>query len=206
MTRRPAAEVLLVAVEEIGRLLSEASDQDRDLITACDPWSVRDVLAHCSGSMLRVIEQRTHGFSPEENEVDVVERRSWEFDRVRDELRVTADPCAARIEAAGGPLDGLGLGVWVHAGDIRDALGVHDAYAGPGVDLAFGLLEERSRSLSHAVSAGIGPVELSLGTGKESGRLVCDPDTFVRIVAGRSPDPTRYSLTGVEPGALVLFA
>ena len=86
MSRRPAAEILLIAVEEIGRLLSDAPAQDQDLITACDPWTIRDVLAHCSGSMLRVIEDRTHGFTPDENEIDVEELVLKQFERIQDEL------------------------------------------------------------------------------------------------------------------------
>ncbi len=204
--RRPAAEILLVAVEEIGRVLSEGSPADRDLATACDPWTVRDVLAHCSGSMLRVVEERVHGYTPEENEIDVAERRPWAFDRVRDELRATAEPTAARIDAAAGPLDGLGIGVWVHAGDIRDAVGVDDAYAGPGIELALPILEERSRRLGFGVAATVGGVDLTLGTGDPLVTLACDADTFVRLVAGRSPNPSHYVLTGAESPDLVLFS
>ena len=202
---RPAAAILLIAVEEIGRVLSETSRSDRDLVTACDPWTIRDVLAHCSGSMLRVIEDRTHGFTPEENEIDVAERRTWEFDRVRDELHVTAEPTAARIDAAAGPLDGLGLGVWVHSGDIREALGIEDAYSGPGAELALGLLEERSRRLKFEVVADVDGHEVLLGSGERSGTLTCDLDTFVRLVGGRTADQGRYEISGVEPGGLVLF-
>ena len=204
--RRPAAEILLVAVEELGRILSVASARDQSLTTACAPWTVRDVLAHCSGSMLRVIEDRTHGFTPDENEIDVQERRPWPFDRVRDELQTTAGPTAAHIEARGGSLDGLGIGVWVHAGDIREALGVADAYAGPGIDLALGLLEERSRRLELGVAVTVGDTELHLGNGPATVTVVSDPDTFVRLAAGRNPDPSRYTLTGAEPADLVLFS
>jgi uncharacterized protein (TIGR03083 family) len=205
VTRRPAAELLLIAAEEIGRVLSQAPAGDQDLLTACDPWTVRDVLAHCSGSMLRVIEDRPHAYTPEDNEIDVAERRPWKFDRVRDELQVTAEPAAARIDASGGSLDGLGLGVWVHAGDIRNALGMNGAYAGPGINLALGLLEERSRRLEFATDATIEGFALRLGTGEAAGTLRTDAETFVRLVSGRSPDPERFTLTGVDRADLVLF-
>ena len=92
---RPAAELLLIAVEEIDRLLSGARQADHDRMTACAPWTVRDVLAHCSSSMLRAVEDRGHRFTPEDNELDVEERRIWPFGRVRDELQITAQPTAA---------------------------------------------------------------------------------------------------------------
>lgn len=205
MTLRPAAEIHLIAVEEIGRVLSESSGRDRDRITACDPWTVRDVLAHCSGSMLRAVEDRGHRFTPEDNEIDVEERRSWPFDRVRDELQTTAQPTAARIDAAGGPLDGLGLGVWVHSGDIREALGIADAYAAPGLELGLRLLEDRSRRKDFSLDVQLGGDSLTFGSGPRTGSLTADVETFVRLTGGRSPDPDRYQLVGAGPGDLVLF-
>ncbi len=38
----------------------------------------------------------------------------------------------AAIARAGGPLDAVALGEWVHAGDVRDVLGVPGAYGGEG--------------------------------------------------------------------------
>lgn len=197
--------LLLIAVEEIGRILSGALAADQDTITPCDPWTVRDVIAHCSGSLLRLVEDRTHGFTPAENELDVEERRAWEFDRVRDELQATARPAAGRIDAAGGEADGLGLGVWIHAGDVRGALGVEGAYAGPGLDLGLDLLVERSRRLEIGVAATVDGVSVHLGSEEAGAVLEADADTFVRLLAGRETEPVRYTLSGVEEQSLVLF-
>jgi hypothetical protein len=38
---------------------------------------VRDVLAHCASALIRVATGTEHGFTPEENQVDVDERRGW---------------------------------------------------------------------------------------------------------------------------------
>lgn len=186
-------------------MLSEGRASDQDRITACDPWTVRDVLAHCSGSMLRTIEGRTHRFTPEDNEVDVQDRRSWPFNRVRDELQSTAALTAARIDEAGGPLDGLGLGVWVHCGDIRDAMGIDDPYSGPGIDLGLKLLAERSRRLVFRPTVTVAGRNLEFGNGEPKGTLSADPETLVRLTGGRSPDPSRFRLEAVEPAELVLF-
>lgn len=205
MSLRPAAQILLIAVEEIGRVLSEAPATDQNLTTACDPWTVRDVLAHCSGSMLRATEDRVHRFTPEDNELDVQERQSWDFDRVRAELQTTSQPTADRIDDAGGPLDGLGLGVWVHCGDVRDALGVDDPYSGPGIDLGLELLAERSRRLDFRPTVTVEDQVLEVGSGSDRGSLVTDAETFVRLTGGRSPDPGRFRLLDLEPAELVLF-
>lgn len=205
MSTTPAAKVLLTAVAEIARVVGDSTDAAIDAGTVCDPWTVRDVVAHCSGSLLRLIEDRSHQFTPEDNQVDVDERRAWAFDEVVDELVTTAAPAAERI-AADGRLDGLGLGVWVHAGDVRDAVGIAEPYAGPGVDLAIGLLEERSRRLDFSLAARIGDRELTYGAGRTRGTLVTDPETFVRLAGGRHPDPDRFELAGAEPSELVLFS
>ncbi|MBT8202482.1 MAG: maleylpyruvate isomerase family mycothiol-dependent enzyme [Acidimicrobiia bacterium] len=199
----PAADLLLIAVAEITLRLDEAGPDAADRVTPCDPWTVRDVLAHCSGSMLRVVEGRLHQFTPEDNEIDVAERRAWPLPRVRDELRDTAEPTARHVDAAHGRLDGLALGVWVHAGDIRQALGIEPAYRSPGADLALGLLEDRSRRLDVGVAATIDGTQLTLGSRDPDGRLSCNTDTFVRLVAGRDPGPVE--LIGYDPADLLLF-
>lgn len=199
----PAADVLLAAVAEIELRLDEAGPDAADRVTPCDPWSVRDVLAHCSGSMLRVVEGRLHRFTPEDNELDVAERRSWPLPRVRAEFRDTATPTAQQVDQTDGRLDGLALGVWVHAGDIRQALGIEPAYGGPGAELALGLMEDRSRRLDLGIAATIDGTPLTLGSRHPDGRLRCDTDTFVRLVAGRNPG--HLELTGYDPADLLLF-
>jgi len=95
----------------------------------------------------------------------------------------------------------------VHGGDIRDPLGAPDAYTSDGVDLALGLIAERARDrgiVSTVVD--LGDQRVGLGMGPPVGRLACDVETFIRLVAGRRPDPARYSLSGIEADDLLLFA
>lgn len=205
---RPAAEILLVAVSEFERVLDQ-EPIDLDLPTPCEAWSLRDVVAHCSGSLLRAVENRLHLFTPEDNQGDVDERRAWPFADVRAELIKTAGPAASIIDSAGGRLDGIGLGVWVHAGDIRHAVGIEDAYAGPGLELGMQLLIERSsRKKTFSVAVDIGSQRRLFGAAdnKPAGTLTTDSDTFVRLTAGRQPNPARYELSGIGREDLVLFA
>jgi hypothetical protein len=86
-----------------------------------------------------------HAFTPGLNEIDVAERRTWPLARVLSELAdgyLTAGPL---ISAAGGRLDGIALGEWVHGGDVRAALGEPLAYESDGFGDAGVLLGERSR-------------------------------------------------------------
>jgi hypothetical protein len=83
--------------------------------------------------------------SPELNELDVAERRSWSLTRVLAELEQGYAATAPVLTAAGGKLDGVVLGEWVHGGDVREALGEPGAYDSDGVEDALVLLVERSR-------------------------------------------------------------
>lgn len=206
-TMSPGAEILLIAAEEFERVLDAAPD-GLDLPTPCEAWSLRDVVAHCSGSLLRAVNGNPHRFTPEDNQLDVDERRAWPFHEVRAELVKTAGPAAALVDAADGKFDGLGLGVWIHAGDIRHAIGTEDAFAGPGLDLGLELLIERSERKSLALTVDLGDQSLRFGGGVNEpvGTLKTNPDTFVRLTAGRRPDPMLFELSGTSAAELVLFS
>ncbi|HEY6795958.1 MAG TPA: hypothetical protein VI248_14880 [Kineosporiaceae bacterium] len=116
------------------------------------------------------------------------------------------------MDAAGGRLDGLALGEWVHGGDVRDALARPDAWSSAGVDDALVLLAERSVARDVPVTrvrltAPAGRRELRLGpvNGEPAAWLETDPATLIRMCAGRSPDPGRYRLEGATTSDLLMF-
>ena len=177
-----------------------------DLPTVCPGWTVRDVIAHCGAALGQLVRGELGGFTPDENERDVAGRRGWPLDRVIDELLTGYVEAAARIDQIGGAADGLGLGEWVHGGDIRDPIGASDPYASAGVELVLPLIGERSKLReANRVDVVVGGESIDFGVGSPLGRLRCDAPTFVRIVAGRGPDPERFDLTGVDPSSLLLF-
>lgn len=205
---RPAAQVLVLAAESMHRRGRDAISTGLQQPTPCGVWSVRDVLAHCSGSMARAVSGDLHGFTPADNEEDVDVRRSWPLDGLLDELAATTTLSANAVDGAAGSLDGIGIGVWVHAGDVRAGLGDELPYVGEGADLALDLLLERSRRQDLRVIVDIDGAQHVFGpeNGPSSGSLETDLEGFVRIVAGRGPDPGTYSLTGVRPAQLLLFS
>ena len=75
------------------------------------------------------------------------ERRPWPLGRLLDELLAGYTAAAPVVDAAGGRLDGVALGEWVHGGDVREPLGETDAYVSAGSELALELLIARSRRL-----------------------------------------------------------
>lgn len=190
------------------RPVLEAAPEDAfDAPTVCVGWSVRDVLAHCGAALTRLAEGELHGFTPEDNEADVDLRRAWPLDDVLAELFAGYSAAARAIDEAGGAHDGVGLGEWMHGGDVREAFGAPDPYTSEGAGLALGLLLDRSALMGkRGVIVRIDEELHHFGRDDEVvGRLVTDLETFVRLCGGRRPDPDRYQLEGVDSAELLLF-
>ena len=205
---RRAARLLLIESEALRPILEATQPDDFDRETVCIGWSVRDVLGHCGAALMRTTTGDLHRFTPEDNQVDVDERKAWPMTDVLAELFTGYQEAAEAIDSAAGALDGIGLGEWVHGGDIRDALDVGIPYGSEGVELAVELLVERSRSLGRLrLDANIDGAFHVFGSGDSPvGTLVSDTPTFVRLCGGRGPDPDRYVLAGCSPSDLVLFS
>ncbi|MGW7363675.1 maleylpyruvate isomerase family mycothiol-dependent enzyme [Streptomyces sp. NPDC054841] len=193
-------------------LLRARPDEDFALRTACPGWTVRDVLAHCSAALMRVVEGRFEEgvFSPESNDRDIAERADWSNRAVVDELERGMTGAGPVIAAAGhGLLDGIALGEWVHAGDVREALGEPGAYEGDGLAHALALLAGLTRARkTQPLLARLDGHGAPLVLGADSP----DPATYtgsaatlIRLLAGRPLTETRYELTGAKERDLVFF-
>ncbi|MFJ9843746.1 maleylpyruvate isomerase family mycothiol-dependent enzyme [Kitasatospora sp. NPDC101155] len=125
-TRDPArpGRLLRTERETLLPLLRDTPLERFELPTACPDWTVRELLAHCGAALMRIVEGRLPGFTPEHNAADVAERADWPVRRILDELESGMAEAGPAIEAADGELDVIALGEWVHAGDVREALGV----------------------------------------------------------------------------------
>ncbi|WP_399886259.1 maleylpyruvate isomerase family mycothiol-dependent enzyme [Streptomyces sp. BBFR51] len=210
--------LLTIERDELVPLLRSRPDADFALpVAACPGWTVRDVLAHGSSALTRVVENRLDkgAFSPESNDRDIAERADWTNGRVVDELERGMTEAGPVIGRAGGALDLIALGEWVHAGDVRVALGEPGAYAGRGLPEALALLGTLTRDLGHvSLHADLDDLDEPLKLGAVSGerppgRFIGDAATLVRLYAGRPLDgangTTGYELAGVEAAELNLF-
>ncbi len=218
---RSAGKLLLIEASALRPVLDALDPSQYDQPTVCTDWSVRDVLAHCGAALTMLVANDLHGFSPAENEADVVERRPWPIEDVLGELFVAYEAAAVAINQAGGSKDGIGLGEWIHGGDVREAVGAENPYTSEGVDLAFDLLLERSAALHlpHGQTSRGTVVDKPVldivvddksgrfgGEGRPVGSLRTDLETFIRLCGGRRPDADRYDLTGAEAQDLALFS
>ncbi|POX39866.1 maleylpyruvate isomerase family mycothiol-dependent enzyme [Streptomyces sp. Ru72] len=214
--RDPELPGLLLTTERdaLIPLLRSRPDADFALPTAaCPGWTVRHVLAHCSAALARVVENRFEKgvFSPESNDRDIAERADWTNAQVVDELERGMTEAGAAIAKAGGALDMVALGEWVHAGDVRETFGEPGAYAGDGLPYALTLLARVSREKGHVpLHADLDDLDEPLLLGDANGehppaRFIGEASTLVRLYSGRPLEGARYELAGVEERELNLF-
>jgi uncharacterized protein (TIGR03083 family) len=177
--------------------------------TACPGWSVRDVLAHCGAALTRVATGTLHAFTPELNEIDVTQRRDWPLPRLLSELERGYLEAGPVIAEAGGRLDPIALGEWIHGGDVRSALDEPLAYESDGFEDACALLAEWTRRRKVPLTeVDLPGTALRLGVpvpGRPEATLVTDRATLMRLFAGRPTEPAEYRLTGAVPEEFVVF-
>ena len=209
--RDPQRPVRLLRSEHDALLpiLRRTPEEDFGKPTACPEWSVRDVLAHCAAALTRVATGTLHAFTPELNEIDVRQRRDWPLPRLLSELESGYTDAGPVIAEAGGRLDVLALGEWIHGGDVRGALGEPLAYESDGFEDACALLAERTRRQKvPLVEVELPGATLRLGVpvpGRPPVTLVTGRATLMRLFAGRPAESADYRLTGAVPEELVVF-
>ncbi len=204
---RPAARLLRIEADALCAILDRTPAAAFDRPTVCTGWSVRDVLAHCGAALTATASGDLHRFTPEDNQRDVDERKGWPLAEVIAELKSGYEAAGAAVDTAGGRLDAIALGEWVHGGDVREALGEPGAYSSAGIDIAIDLLFARSTRLERPPLAShvAGRVRHFGAAGDPVGELRTDIETFVRLTGGRRPDRERYRMVGARPADVVLF-
>jgi uncharacterized protein (TIGR03083 family) len=206
--QRPA-RLLRTEHDALLPILRQTPEEAFGFATACPGWSVRDVLAHCAAALTRVATGTLHAFTPELNEIDVAQRRDWPLPRLLSELERGYLEAGPVIAEAGGRLDPIALGEWIHGGDVRDALDEPLAYESDGFEDACALLAEWTRRLKVPLTeVTLTGTALRLGVpvpGRPPATLVTDRATLMRLFAGRPTEPAEYQLTGAVPEDLVIF-
>jgi len=203
----------MVAFAELVRSLDE-----RELAepSRCQGWSVGDVAGHLTGAFVDIMSGRVEGQgTPEVSERQVAERRGRAADQLASELeeitervdQMTAglDDIAWARKARGGyemtlgqAMESFWLGTYVHADDIRAAIG-RPSERGPGLRASVyhvaDLLTERGWGPATLALDGIEEIPVTAGeaAGSEERSVTGDPLAFVLAATGRA-DPTPLGL------------
>ncbi len=161
LPRSQVSDGLLTDLDHFEALIRPLATAEWDSPSRCAGWTVGDVARHVVGSMADVAAGNTDGLgTPEVTEREVAERAGRSASELADECRAVRDAAAALLPlfddaAWAGPAPGgydgtLGEGVealwydaWLHADDIRAALGraseITPGFAGVVSHVAFEL-------------------------------------------------------------------
>jgi uncharacterized protein (TIGR03083 family) len=214
LPRDEVAHGLLAELDAFEALVRSLDADDLSRPSRCEGWTVGDVAAHVVGTMVDVATGRLDGLgTPEFTERQVVERRGRTGAELADELagarKIAADLLPAfDDETWAGPSPGgyegtLGDGVealwydtYLHADDIRAALGKPSVRGGDGL----------RASVSHVAfelgKRGWGPATIALEdvptfeVGGGGRRVEGDPFEFVLAATGRG-DPTPFGVDNI---------
>lgn len=216
----PREEVVAGFSDELVRfadLLRTIDAKEWKAPSRCDGWTAADVAGHVTGQLADIVNGRFDGLgTPEVTERQVVERRAKSPDEMADELdeaakigndiltsfddAAWAGPAPAGVPGTlGAGVEGLWFDAWVHADDIRAAIG-RPSEPGPGVRASVShladLLTDKGWGPATIAVSGLEEFPVSGGGGQ---RVEGDPITFVLVASGR----TDASALGLDPAVNV---
>jgi uncharacterized protein (TIGR03083 family) len=216
----PREEVVAGFTEELARfeeLVRTIDAKEWRSPSRCTGWTAADVAAHVTGQLADIVNGRFDGLgTPEVTEREVVERRGKTPDEIADELagvaKLGADIMSSFDDAAwAGPapadlpgtlgegVEGLWFDAWVHADDIRAAIG-RPSEIGPGVRASVShladLLTQKEWGPATIAVSGLEEFPVSGGGGQ---RVEGDAITFVLVASGRQD----ASALGLDPAVNV---
>jgi uncharacterized protein (TIGR03083 family) len=204
---------MLAEYTAFSQLVAALSAAEWEVPSRCDTWTTADVAAHVVGQLTDVVSLRLDGLgSPDVTSRQVAERRGRAAAELAEELESslevasalassfddeqwTAPPPGGTAASMGFGLESLWFDTYVHADDIRAALGRPSV---PG--------EGTLASLSHICQVlsdeGWGPGELALDdvrpfpvSGGGGRTITGNPFSFILASTGRG-DPEAFGLDG----------
>lgn len=200
-----------------GDLVRSLDDKEWTTESRCEGWTTADVAAHVTGQLSDIVNGRFEGLgTPEVTDREVSERRGKTQTEIADELadasKLGAEILATFDDAAwagpapaglpgtlGAGVEGLWFDAWMHADDIRSAIG-RSTVAGPGVRASVShladLLTDRAWGPATIALSGLEEFPVSGGGGQ---RIEGDPVTFILVASGRQD----ASVLGLDPSVNV---
>lgn len=208
LSRIESTEGLPAELESFGELVKSLDDKEWNTPTRCEGWTVADVAAHVIGTMADVVNGRVEGQgTPEVTARQVEERRGRTPAELAEELegatKVSRDMLAAFDDTAwdttlpgfdgtlGWGIEALWYDTYLHADDIRAAVGRPSVKSGPGLRAAVSHMayELNRREWGPGTLALDGQEEFAVGAGGGK-RVTGDAFDFVLACTGRGDADT----------------
>jgi uncharacterized protein (TIGR03083 family) len=211
LSREVVIPGMLAEYLAFSRLVSDLSTDEWQVLSRCDTWSTGDVAAHVVGQLSDVVALRLDGLgSPEVTSRQVAERRGRAPKELAEELESSleiAKTLASAFDdqswaapAPGGAAGSLGFGLealwfdtYIHADDIRAALG-RPCLQGEGI------LPSLSHISQVLTDQGWGPADLAMDdlsrfpvSGGGGRAITGDAHAFILAATGRG-DPEAFGL------------
>jgi uncharacterized protein (TIGR03083 family) len=161
-------------------------------VPACPGWSAKDTLGHVTGVAVDLVSGAGQVGAPDSTERQVAERRDLPIEDVLEEWAGAVDPLTDLLRAAGSGLTAVGIDLWSHEQDVRNAVGRPGGRDAPGLWLTLKSAVAADQKVS---AAGLPPMRLLtgekiwfLGEGARAGAgvvLDLDPYEAARMLMGR---------------------
>jgi len=215
LPRQEVVDGLRQELEDFAELVRSLDATEWARPSRCEGWTVADVAGHLVGAFADITSGRIEGQGTAEvSERQAAERRGHTTGEVADELdevrkltekmlasfddAVWAGPARGGFDmTVGQAMEFLWCGTYVHADDIRAAVG-RPSDRGPGlrasVDLVADLLTKRSWGPAFLALDGLDEVLVGTSNGPSGARRITgDPLAFVLVATGRA-DPAPLGL------------
>ncbi len=187
------AEVYLDTYERFSALAADLTETELAMpVVACPGWSAKDTIGHVAGIAVDLVAGEGQVAAPDSTARQVTDRRSRTIQQVLEEWAGSVTPLADLLRAAGSGLTAVGIDVWSHEQDVRNAVGRPGGRDAPGMWLTLKAAVSADQKVR---AAGLAPMRLTtgekiwfIGEGARDGVdvvLDLDPYEAARMLMGR---------------------
>ena len=187
------AEVYLDTYHRFSGLAAQLTEAELSTpVVACPGWSAKDTIGHVTGVAVGLVAGAGEVAAPDSTERQVQERRDRPLQAILEEWAGAVGALTGVLQAAGSGLTAVGIDLWSHEQDVRNAVGKPGGRDAPGLWLTLKAAVSADQKVR---TAGLPPMLLItgektwyLGDGAREGAdviLDLDPYEAARMLMGR---------------------